>query len=89
MPIIGRVRFVPFLKIGETFASFQMSGSFPVSKDLWKISCRIGASSLCKVCGLEFVWHCSLIRVQAYKQLVNTFSSYAYIRHFGVGTGLE
>ena len=27
-----------------------MSGSFPVSKDLWKISSRIGASSLCKVC---------------------------------------
>ena len=27
-----------------------MSGSFPVSKDLWKISCRIGANSLCKVC---------------------------------------
>ena len=31
-------------------SSFQMSGSFPVSKDLWKISCRIGDSSLCKVC---------------------------------------
>ena len=42
--------FSSFLKIGETFASFQMSGSFPVSKDLWKISCRIGANSLCKVC---------------------------------------
>ena len=27
-----------------------MSGSFPVSKDLWKISCRTGAKSLCKVC---------------------------------------
>ena len=27
-----------------------MSGSFPVSKDLLKISCRIGANSLCKVC---------------------------------------
>ena len=38
------------MKIGETFASFQLSGSFPVSKDLWKISCRIGAYSLCKVC---------------------------------------
>ena len=38
------------LKIGEAFASFQMSGSFPVSKDLWKISCRKGADSLCKVC---------------------------------------
>ena len=38
------------MKIGETFASFQMSGSFPVSKDLWKISCRIGANFLCKVC---------------------------------------
>ena len=42
--------FSPFLKIGETLASFQMSGKFPVSKDLWKISCRIGAYSLCKVC---------------------------------------
>ena len=27
-----------------------MSGSFPISKDLWKISCRTGAKSLCKVC---------------------------------------
>ena len=27
-----------------------MSCSFPVSEDLWKISCRIGAYSLCKVC---------------------------------------
>ena len=27
-----------------------MSGGFPVSKDLWKISCWIGANSLCKVC---------------------------------------
>ena len=42
--------FPPFLKIGETFAFFQISGSFPVSKDLWKISCRTGAKSLCKVC---------------------------------------
>ena len=27
-----------------------MSGSFPVSKDLWKIRCRTGANSLYKVC---------------------------------------
>ena len=27
-----------------------MSGIFPVSIDLWKISCRIGANSLCNVC---------------------------------------
>ena len=27
-----------------------MSDSFPVSNDLWKMSCRIGANSLCKVC---------------------------------------
>ena len=40
----------PFLKIGETFAYFQMSDSFPVSKDFLKISCRTGANSLCKVC---------------------------------------
>ena len=39
-----------FGKIAETFASFQMSGSFPVSKDLWLISCMIVANSLCKVC---------------------------------------
>ena len=39
--------------------------------------------------GLEFVWPCSFMWVQAYKQLVNAFSSYAYIRYFGVGTGLE
>ena len=47
---MGMVCFSPFLKIGETFASFQKSGSFPESKDLWKISCRIGGNSLCKVC---------------------------------------
>ena len=29
---------------------YQMSGSFPVSKDLWKISCKIGANSSCNVC---------------------------------------
>ena len=27
-----------------------MLDSFPVSKDLWKISCRIGANSVFKVC---------------------------------------
>ena len=27
-----------------------MSGIFPVSIDLWKISCRMGANSLCNVC---------------------------------------
>ena len=74
------------LKIWEIFASFQMSGSFPVSKDFWKISCRIGANSLCKVCRTMGL---NLSGPAAYKQLVNAFFSYAYIRHFGVGTGLE
>ena len=27
-----------------------MSGIFPVSIDLWNISCRMGANSLCNVC---------------------------------------
>ena len=27
-----------------------MSGIFPVSIDLWKISCRMGANSFCNVC---------------------------------------
>ena len=27
-----------------------MSGIFPVSIDFWKISCRMGANSLCNVC---------------------------------------
>ena len=27
-----------------------MSGIFPVSIDLWKISCRMGTNSLCNVC---------------------------------------
>ena len=34
-----------FLKIGDTLASFQMWGSFPVTSDFWKITCSIGASS--------------------------------------------
>ena len=34
---------------GGTFA-FQTSGCFPVSKDFWKISCRLGESSSCNVC---------------------------------------
>ena len=69
-----------------------MSGSFPVSKDLWKLSSRIGDHSFCKVCrtmGLSLSGPYSLMLVQAYKQLVSVFCSYAYIRHFGVGTGLE
>ena len=36
----------PFLKIGDTFASFQMDWSLPVSRDFLYISCRMGASSL-------------------------------------------
>ena len=48
--MLGRVRFSAFLNFGETFASFQMSGSFPVSQDLWKIGCRIGTNFLCEVC---------------------------------------
>ena len=39
--------------------------------------------------GLEFVRSCSLMWAQAYKQTASVFSSYAYIMHFGMGTGLE
>lgn len=39
----------PFLKIRDSFASFQMCGSFPVSKDFSKITCRMGDNSLFKV----------------------------------------
>ena len=31
--VICWVTFIPFLKIGDTFASFQMDGSLPVSRD--------------------------------------------------------
>ena len=31
--IICWVSFIPFLKIGDTFASFQIDGSLPVSRD--------------------------------------------------------
>ena len=41
---------VPFLKMGDTFASFHTSGSSPLSNDYWKISCRMGESSSCNVC---------------------------------------
>ena len=33
--VVGRVGFIPFLKIGDTLASFQMDGSLPESRDLW------------------------------------------------------
>ena len=48
-PVVGWVLFFAFFVNWETFASFQMSGIFPVSIDLWKISCRMGANSLCNV----------------------------------------
>ena len=44
-PMAGSV-LSPFLKIGDTLAFFQIDGSLPVSRDFWKISFRIGASSL-------------------------------------------
>ena len=34
----------PVLKMGEIFAFCQSNGSLPVSKDLWKICCRSGAT---------------------------------------------
>ena len=33
--IICWVSFIPFFKIGDTFASFQMDGSLPVSMDFF------------------------------------------------------
>ena len=33
----------------DTFASSQTSGSFPVSKNFWKITCSMGESSSCNV----------------------------------------
>ena len=39
--------------------------------------------------GFEFVRSCSLVWAQAFKQLVDAFSSYAYVRHFWMGAGLE
>ena len=82
--------FSPFLKIGEIFASFQMSGSFPVSNDHWKISCRIGANSLCKFCRTMVLnltgalWGfkpTSSLSMPSADMLISGI--------FGVGTGLE
>ena len=39
-----------FLKMGDTFASFQIWGSFLGSSDFWKITCSIGASSAWRAC---------------------------------------
>ena len=36
--------------MGDTFASFQIWGSFPESSDFWKITFSIGASSAWRVC---------------------------------------
>ena len=44
--IIGWLGFVPFFKNRDTLAFFQIDGSLPVLRDFWKISFRIGASSL-------------------------------------------
>ena len=38
------------LRMGDMFACFHTSGSFPLSNDFWKISCRMGESSSCNVC---------------------------------------
>ena len=43
---VGWVCFIPFLKIWDTLASFQMTGRLPVLRDLGPIRCRMGASSL-------------------------------------------
>ena len=40
----------PFLKTGDTLASFKTSARFPVSKNFLKISCRMGESSSCNLC---------------------------------------
>ena len=38
--------FLPSLKLGETLASFQMSGIFSVFKGLWKISAKFVGPSV-------------------------------------------
>ena len=47
--IIAGYDLSPFLKMGDTFASFQKWGSFPESSDFWKVTCSIGASSAWRV----------------------------------------
>ena len=50
-PICRGIGCVPFLKkMGDIFASFQTSESFPVSMDFLKIRCRIEKTSSCNVC---------------------------------------
>ena len=44
-PIIGRVAFIPFLKIGLTFALVQSDGNLPVASDFSNISWMTGAIS--------------------------------------------
>ena len=73
-----------FCKVGKHLLLSKCLVFFPVSIDLWKISCRMGANSLCNVKEqwVKFVRTCSLVWAQSFKQLVNAFSSYAYVRHF-------
>ena len=40
----------PFLNMGDTFASFQILDNFPWSMDHWKMTWRMRASSLWRVC---------------------------------------
>ena len=80
--------------MGDTFAFFQVLGNFsvsrdcnlPVSKALWKISCRIGESPLCNVCN-TMGWNLSEpAALCGFKPMRSLLMPSA--RHFGVGTGI-
>ena len=75
------------LKIGETLGNsfFQIFCTFTVSKDRWKISCRMGANSLCNVCRIMCLNVSGPVALCRFK--LNCFKSYAYVRHFGWGLG--
>ena len=69
-----------------------MSGSFPVSKDLWLISCMIGANSLCKVCmtmGLNLSCPAALCGFKPTSSLSIPSAFMLISGILGVGTGLE
>ena len=78
--------------MGDTFASFQTSGSFSLSKDFWKINCRMGESCSCNVyrtVGFNLSGPAALCGLKPMSSLSMPSAEMLLSGIFGVGTGLE